>query len=188
MIAAAKALGADPAAYAEPSHGIQRRNLANLALVAGIPEPAIRVGVDGCAVPSFAVPLRAAARALARYTTPDDLPPAKAAAAGRVTAAMLAHPELVAGDGRFDTEVMRAARGRVLAKSGAEGVMVVGVPGARTGIAVKIADGAERALHALVAELLVEMGLVAAGDVERHRARDVRTREGVPVGEVQVRL
>jgi L-asparaginase II len=188
MIAAAKALGQDPASYADPSHAIQRRNLANLALVAGIPESEVRIGVDGCAVPSFALGLRAAARALARYTTPDDLPPAKAAAARRVSRAMLAHPELVAGDGRFDTEVMRAAAGRLLVKSGAEGVMVVGVPGARTGITVKIADGAERALHALVATLLIDLGLVQPGDVERLYAREVRTREGTPVGEVRVRL
>jgi L-asparaginase II len=178
MIAAARALGEDPATYADPTHLVQRRNLENLALFA---EAEIRVGVDGCAVPSFATGLEAAARAIARYATPEGHP--KAAAARRITKAMLAHPEMVAGEGRFDTEVMRAAKGRLLVKSGAEGVILVGVVGGRTGIAVKIDDGADRALHALTAALLRDMGLV-----DYPQPREVRTREGTPVGEIRVTL
>jgi len=188
MIAAAKALGADPVSYAEPTHPVQRKNLANLALLAGIPGSEIRVGVDGCAVPTFGVGLRDAARAMARYATPDDLPEEKAEAARRTARAMLAHPHMVAGEGRFDTVAMRAGRSRLLVKSGAEGVMIVGVIGARTGIAVKIADGADRALHAVVAALLIEMGLAQEFDLEGARPREVRTREGTPVGKVEVRL
>jgi len=179
MIAAAKALGEDPASYAEPTHPVQRRNLENLALFAG--DAPIRVGVDGCAVPSFALGLEAAARAIARYTTPEGHP--KAAAAQRVTKAMLAHPEMVGGEGRFDTEVMRAAKGRLLVKSGAEGVMLVGVVGGRMGIAVKIDDGADRALHALMAALLADLALV-----RYDQPREIRTREGTPVGEIRVKL
>ncbi|HEX5138000.1 MAG TPA: asparaginase [Planctomycetota bacterium] len=178
MIAAAKALGEDPATYAEPTHLVQRRNLENLALFA---DAEIKVGVDGCAVPSFATGLEAAARAIARYTTPEGHP--KAAAARRVTKAMLAFPEMVAGDGRFDTEAMRAAKGRLIVKSGAEGVILVGVVGGSTGIAVKIGDGADRALHAVVAALLKDMGLL-----DYPQPRDVKTREGKSVGEIRVTL
>jgi len=180
MIAAAKALGENPATYADPQHPVQRRNLANLALFAGVPEASIRIGVDGCAVPSFAVGLEVAARAIARFATPDGT---KEGPARRIAKAMLAHPEMVGGEGRFDTEVMRAVEGRLLVKSGAEGVMLVGVVGARMGIAAKIADGADRALHALVAALLADLGLV------RYEVpREVKTREGAPVGEVRVTL
>lgn len=181
MIAAAKALGEDPATYADPTHLVQRRNLENLALFAHVPEASIRVGTDGCAVPSFALGLREAAGAIARYTTPDDLP--KAAAARRIATAMVKHPDLVAGDGRFDTEVMRAAKGRLLVKSGAEGVILIGVMGARTGIAIKIDDGADRALHALAAALLSELSLPTVP-----QPPEIRTREGTPVGEVKVTL
>jgi L-asparaginase II len=181
MIAAAKALGADPRAYAEPTHPVQRRNLETLALFADVPAPAIRIGVDGCAVPSFALGLEAAARSIARYATPEGHP--KAAAAKRVAKAMLAYPEMVGGPGRFDTEVMRAAEGRLLVKSGAEGVMVVGVLGARMGIAAKIDDGADRALHALMASLLLDLGLV-----RYDQPHEVKTREGTPVGEIRVTL
>jgi L-asparaginase II len=178
MIAAAKALGDDPAAYAEPTHAVQRRNLENLMLFA---EAEIKVGIDGCAVPSFALGLEAAARAIARYTTPDGHP--KEAAARRIAKAMLAHPEMVAGEGRFDTETMRAAKGRLLVKSGAEGVILVGVMGDRMGIAVKIADGADRALHALTSALLRDLSLPNVP-----QPAEIRTREGTPVGEVRVSL
>jgi L-asparaginase II len=176
MIAASKALGEDPAAYAEPTHLVQRRNLDTLALFA---EAEVLVGVDGCAVPSFATGLEAAARAIARYATPDGH--RHEAAARRVAKAMVAHPAMVAGEGRFDTEAMRAAKGRLIVKSGAEGVMLVGVLGARTGIAVKIDDGADRALHAFMAALLKDMGLA-----DLPQPREVKTREGTPVGEIRV--
>jgi L-asparaginase II len=178
MIAAAKALGEDPATYADSTHLVQRRNLENLALFA---EAEIRLGTDGCAVPSFALSLEAAARAIARYTTPDGHP--KEAAARRIAAAMVKHPDLVAGEGRFDTEVMRAAKGRLLVKSGAEGVILVGVLGARMGIAIKIDDGADRALHALAGALLKDLSLPHVPE-----APEIRTREGTPVGEVKVTL
>lgn len=176
MIAAAKALGEDPATYADPTHLVQRKNLENLALFA---EAEIRVGTDGCAVPSFALGLEAAARAIARFTTPGP----KADTARRIAKAMLAYPEMVAGEGRFDTELMRAAKGRLLSKSGAEGVILVGVVGERTGIAIKIDDGADRALHALAAALLDSLGLPSVP-----QAPQIRTREGTPVGEVKVTL
>lgn len=177
MIAAAKALGEEPATYAEPTHVVQQRNLENLALFADAP---IRVGVDGCAVPSFALGLEAAARAIARFTTPEG---PKAAAARRIAKAMLAYPEMVGGEGRFDTEVMRAAKGRLLVKSGAEGVILIGVLGARTGIAIKIDDGADRALHALAAALLKDLSLPTID-----QPHEIRTREGTPVGETRVHL
>jgi L-asparaginase II len=178
MIAAAKALGEDPATYADPTHLVQRKNLENLALFA---EAEIKVGVDGCAVPSFALGLEAAARAIARYTTPDGHP--KETAARRVAKAMLKYPEMVAGEGRFDTEVMRAAKGRLLVKSGAEGVILVGVMGERTGIAIKIDDGADRALHAVTAALLADLKLPTFP-----QPHEIRTREGTPVGEMRVTL
>jgi L-asparaginase II len=178
MIAAAKALGENPATYADPTHAVQRRNLENLALFA---EAEIKVGVDGCAVPSFALGLEASARAIARFTSPDGH--TKEAAARRIAKAMLAHPEMVAGAGRFDTELMRAAKGRLLVKSGAEGVMLIGVMGARTGIAIKIDDGADRALHALAAALLADLKLPTVP-----QPPELRTREGTPVGDVKVTL
>jgi L-asparaginase II len=128
------------------------------------------------------------ATAIARFATPDELPGAKAAAARRLTRAVLAWPEMIAGAGRFDTRLVAAGKGRILAKEGAEGVEVVGILGERLGIAVKIADGASRAVHAVVCALLLDLGLLAAADAQGLSPPQVLTREGNPVGDVKVRL
>ncbi|MGQ0612625.1 MAG: asparaginase [Planctomycetaceae bacterium] len=188
MIAAARALGADPTAYADAGHPVQRRNLDNIALYAGVAAAAVRVGTDGCAAPTFAVPLRAMALLAARAADPYDLPEAKAAASRRIRDAVIRHPDMIAGPKRFDTRVIRAGKGKLLSKMGAEGVLLIGVAGERMGIAIKIADGGERAVNAVAAALLVDLGLCERADLADHLDRRVLTREGTPVGDVQVAL
>jgi L-asparaginase II len=75
---------------------------------------------------------------------------------------MARHPELVAGEGRACTELMRAMDGRVAIKTGAEAVFIAIVPEKRMGIALKIVDGASRASEAVIAALLVRMGVLEA--------------------------
>ncbi len=189
MIAASCAYGEDPARYAEGDARVQRENLENVALFTGVPAERIARGVDGCAAPNFAVPVRAMALAMARFTSPEGLPDAKAAIARRITASVLANPDMIAGPKRFDTRLIRAAKGALLSKEGAEGVQVVGLLGRDTGIAVKIADGGKRAAEAVIATLLVELGAVPADEIGyEERFRSVRNREGSLVGEARVLL
>ncbi|MHC4959084.1 MAG: asparaginase [Planctomycetota bacterium] len=188
MIGASKAWGERAEAYAEPDSRVQRENLANVALFSGVAPESIGSGKDGCGVPSFAIPLRAMAQGLARYTTPTGVPESKAAAAMRVIDVTTRNPDMVAGERRFDTMVMRAGRGSLVCKEGAEGVQVIGRVGANLGIAVKIADGAQRAQQAVAASLLVEYGLLPREAVARFMPRPVLSRDGEPVGELQVTL
>jgi L-asparaginase II len=188
MIAAAKAWGEETKSYAEPGHRVQRHNLHNMALFSGVPADDIPIGVDGCAVPSFAVSMRSAAAAIARYATPRDLPDANAEAVGRVTRAVQAHPAMVGGEGRFDTRLLAAPGQRLISKEGAEGVQLVGVIGERLGIAVKSADGRRRATEAVVGALLLDLGLVPEHTLTGVYPRLVYTREGAPVGDYEVRL
>ena len=139
-------------------------------------------------MPSFAIPVRAMAEGLARFTNPAGVPDSKAAAAARVMDVTTRNPEMVAGERRFDTVVMRAGRGSLFCKEGAEGVQVIGRAGASFGIAVKIGDGATRAQQAVAATLLVEYGLLPRAAIARYLARSVLSREGEPVGELRVRL
>ena len=188
MIAAAKVWGEDPSQYVELSSRIQRENVANVALLTGLNEEAIPIGTDGCAAPSCAVPVDGMARAMARITNPMDLPEAKAAAAERIMRVVQEHPDMVAGEKRFDTRVIRAGKGRILAKMGAEGVEVLGVAGEHLGLAVKIVDGGRRAVEAVVAALLIELGILGRGDLADYYERPVLSREGNPVGEFEVVL
>jgi len=188
MIAAAKALGVDPATYVDPEHPVQRMNRRNVALYCGLDEAVVRVGVDGCAAPSFAVPLVAMARAAARCADPYDMPERESSASRRIREAVTAHPEMIAGPRRFDTRVIRASNGRLLSKMGAEGVQIVGRVGERSGLAIKIADGGDRALQAVAAALLVELGWVEPAGIAEFLDRRVSTREGAHVGDFQVTL
>jgi L-asparaginase II len=186
MIASAAASGEDVGGYAAIGHPCQQRNLANISLFTGVPVDEIAIGVDGCAVPCFGVPLPAMARAIASFTSPDDTPPQKAEAVARIRDVVRKHPEMVAGPRRFDTVVMTATGGALLSKEGAEGVVTIGIGGENAGIAIKVHDGATRALNAFAAALLLDLGLVPAAAVERWYPRTIDTREGNPVGRIEV--
>jgi len=121
--------------------------------------------IDGCSAPNFAVPLRGLATAMARVATADrNLFGARAKAAVRLREAMIAHPELVAGEGRASTELMRACRGRATVKSGAEGVFIGILPERGLGIALKIDDGNGRGSQAAIAALLARHGAIDRAD------------------------
>ena len=109
---------------------------------------------DGCSIPTYAVPLRALALGFARLATGAGLAPRRAAAAKRIFAAAAANPAMVAGEGRFDTEVMRLFGPRVFVKTGAEGVYCAALPELGLGLAVKADDGATRAAQAMIATLI----------------------------------
>lgn len=186
MIAAAAAKGEDVASYAEIDHPCQQRNLANVALFTGVPVADIAIGVDGCAVPCFGVPLPTMARAIARFTSADDAPAEKAEAVARIRDVVRKYPEMVAGPRRFDTVVMKASDGALLSKEGAEGVVTIGIGDENAGIAIKVHDGAARALNAFASALLVDLGLVPHAAVAPWYPKTVDSREGDPVGRIQV--
>ena len=125
--------------YVTPAHPGQRAMHASVSAAAGLNPNQVPFGGDGCGMLAFQLPLAALARAFGRLAS-GGLGPG----GDRVADAMRAHPGLVAYAGALDTELMRAEEGLV-AKIGAEGVLAVGLPDGR-GLAVKVADGAMRAL------------------------------------------
>jgi L-asparaginase II len=153
-------LGGGPE-YVDPDHPVQRAVRAAFEEVTAEASPGY--GIDGCSAPNFATTLLGLGRAMAAFATAQDRGGARAAAQQRLVAAMVAHPDLVAGEKRACTELMRACGGRVAIKAGAEGVHVAIVPDRRLGIALKIVDGAARAAEAAVAGLLIRLGLLDAG-------------------------
>lgn len=161
MLALARVRGWSTQDYNRPEHPVQLRALSEIARWANMPAEAIAGGNDGCGVVCFALPLRNMAAAYARL--------ARAARAGergasQVVGAMLENPEMVAGKGRLCTELMRRTEGRVFAKVGAEGVYCVGVPGAELGVALKVEDGATRAVGPAILGVLRELDLISEDD------------------------
>jgi L-asparaginase II len=151
MLAFARMRGLSPADYLDSSHPIQQEILHTFAYLCSLPVEQVVVGVDGCSAPNFAVPLYHAALAYARLCDPDAggvAPPARAAACHRVTAAMLAFPDMVGGPDSFDTRLMNALGERLVCKGGAEGYLAMGLlpsPLSATslalGMVLKISDG-----------------------------------------------
>jgi L-asparaginase II len=137
--------------YLANDHPIQQDILKTLAEMCSIEAKDIQLGIDGCSAPNFAMPLFNAALGMARMCDPRDLPEARAAACKKITSAMAAHSEMVGNHGEFDTELMKAAQGKIVTKRGAEGFQIIGIlPGViherGVGIAIKVSDGDKSSL------------------------------------------
>lgn len=191
MLALSAFLSAADQDYREPDHPVQRLNVDALADMAGVEVASIGMAVDGCSVPSFALPLAAGALAFARLLDPQGQTPQRAAAARRVVEAMTTHPELVAGDDRFDTWLMAHTPGLVC-KGGAEGYHGVAVwrGDEALGIVCRVGDGdaSGRAVPPLVVEVLAQLGVGPSEDaagLTRWRRGVVRNRHATVVGEVR---
>ncbi len=140
MLALAKHLGVDPRGYESPGHPAQASILEAISRFSGVQKDAVTIGIDGCGVPCFGTSLYAMALAFARLMEPREESQPYAFAAQGIRTAMAAHPYLVAGLGRFDTDLMQAGVDGLVAKGGASGVQCVGLPGG-LGLAIKMEDG-----------------------------------------------
>ncbi|HEV2291125.1 MAG TPA: asparaginase [Gemmatimonadales bacterium] len=186
MLALARHHGWPTAGYNAAGHPVQERILKAVAEWTDIPVSQIRLGVDGCTAANFAVPLSSMARAYARLGASDH------PAAQRLRTAMLAHPELIAGTGRPDTDLMRAYPGQLIVKVGAEGIFCASAVGKGVGIALKVEDGDMRsatiALVAVLDQVLPTLGVdgaLASVRVPQHATMKIRNTRGVVTGEVR---
>ena len=148
MLALCRARGWDSEGYRLPGHPVQQACLAELADAAELPADELPTGVDGCGVVTVALPLERMAFAFSRLEQRD--------AGARVADAMREYPHLIRGPGHPDTTLMRVRRGWV-AKGGAEGLMCAAGPDG-LGVALKVADGASRAVGPALAAFLAELG------------------------------
>ena len=141
--------------YLDPAHPVQQLIVGAVARMVGVPPAQIPVAIDGCGAPVFYVPLKNIALGYARLAAAQP-----ESAAGRLMAAILAHPRHIAGDGRLETTVMEALPGRLFAKSGAEGGYALALVEGGLGVALKVEDGQQRALNPVVAAVLEQLGLL----------------------------
>jgi L-asparaginase II len=182
MLALARHHGWPTEFYTRLEHPVQQRCLAEVSRWSDVPVAELRTAVDGCGVVCFGLPLRNMALAYVRLGSAefevgsaefqgqrhDAIDPPRQLrtphSALRIREAMLRHPDLIAGQGRPCTELMRAHPGRVIAKVGAEGVYCAVLTGegegrGGLGVALKIADGHGLAAALAMAAVLEELGL-----------------------------
>jgi L-asparaginase II len=183
------ATGIDSADYFRPEHPVQRQVRAVLEDFTGVGLGQDVCGIDGCSVPTWAVPLQNLAHGFAKFGTGRNLSPARAAAAARLRQACTAKPWFVAGTERFCTEIMQVFGGRVFVKTGAEGVNCAALPEQGLGIAIKCDDGAARAAQAIMAATIARfLPLDAAEHAALRRFREpiLRNWNGFEFGAIRV--
>jgi L-asparaginase II len=197
MLAFAVLAGESIEGYCEPDHPIQLQILKTILEFFELDGENIQIGIDGCSVPTFAVPLKTAATAFARLADPTDFPVVRQEACKTIWKAMTGFPEMVSGHGRFDTQVMIAFKGSLIAKGGAEGYQGMAIaPGAikpgspALGIAMKISDGDawSRARGFLGVEILRDLGLVedeVPAPLKEFANSTVRNWKNLEVGELR---
>jgi L-asparaginase II len=170
MLAYAKMRGWPVEDYINPQHLLQQEIIAVFAELSNLPQSKLSIGIDGCSAPNWSAPLYNTALAYAKLMDPNNLQQGYQLACNQVRNAMLSHPEMVGGPGRFDTALMGAGNGQILSKGGAEGYQGIGLAAGAMGdnspaigIAIKIADGDARGwvCHAVTLEVLRQLGALS---------------------------
>jgi L-asparaginase II len=152
--------------YVEPTHAVMREVSAAVQQATGFDLARTAHGVDGCSIPTYAIPLRHLALAFARMATGTGLGAEHARAARRLREAVARVPQMVAGSGRFDSRVMLQLGERVFCKVGAEGVYCAALPGQGLGVALKMDDGNTARAAEVVMAALIERLVPLRGDEE----------------------
>jgi|UPI0002EC6DAD L-asparaginase II len=159
MLAAAIHMKEDIATYREVEHPHQQRILEAIATICDFPKEKIKLSVDGCGVPVHQLPLYNAALGYARLANPDSIKSVnRIDIVKRIRDSMVEFPEMVGGTNRFDTDLMKAYKGRIVSKAGAEAVQCMGLIQEGIGIAIKVEDGGTRAVNVAAMEVLNQLG------------------------------
>ncbi|MGZ3803862.1 MAG: asparaginase [Pseudobdellovibrionaceae bacterium] len=157
IITTCKHLGEDPAGYDKYEHSTQKRLRKVLTETMKVDHSKAPYGIDGCGIPTYAVPLQAMATGMATFINPKEAP-ARKAAAERILRAVRSFPYYISGSDAFNTAVIEKSQGRALIKGGAEGVVCGVLPEKKVAFAIKAADGASRAAQVVAAALLLQLG------------------------------
>jgi L-asparaginase II len=196
MLALARHVGAPTGSYDEWRNPVQQAIAKTVAEFSDIPLAQIAIGTDGCGVPVFGIPVRAMALMYARLVAPpESFDAATRNACERIVKAMIDFPEMVGGTkDRLDTEMIKAGKGRLISKIGAEGVYTVGVLASEqwpngAGLALKIEDGDDhRARPPAVIEALRQLNVLAQDELmalASYAPTIIKNRRGERVGEAR---
>lgn len=188
FLSVARHLGHPTRGYIRYEHPVQQMVLGILETMTGLDLGAAPRGIDGCGIPVIGMPLGNLGLAMARFAAPEDQPEARQAAALRLQKALAAEPLMIAGSGRFCSQVIEATAGRALVKTGAEGVFCGALPELGLGFALKVDDGAGRAAEVVCGRVLRRLGVIGEAETAKLAALfqpSLRNRAGREIGEVR---
>jgi len=147
--------------YYKLEHPVQQVILEIIAEITGYPKKEIYLGIDNCGVPVFGLPIKNMSYAYTRIANWELLPLEYQQAAKRIVTSMIKYPDIVGGTNRFDTDLMRISEGKLLAKSGADGVFCIGVRNENgMGITIKMESGNMKFLPPVVVHILDQLKIL----------------------------
>jgi len=181
----------NPTKYGNVDHPLQQQIRQALEDVCDVNLKDAPVGIDGCDIPTWALPLKNIAYGFAKFTKPEAFFDDKRVnAIKRISKATMAHPYMLAGKDRYESRLMEAFKGRIFAKVGAEGVFTAYLPEKELGIAVKCGDGTLRGAEIALSAVLEDLGIFTKDDFVKAGVADLyekplKNRNGIVVGHVR---
>ena len=174
--------------YHRLEHPLQQSSLEILSDIAQIDLMQYPMGIDGCGLPAPTMPLVQLGRATARFAKPVELSALRRDAIYRLHQAITNEPLYIAGHGSVVSELNEVTKGSVLAKTGAEGVIIAALPDKGLGVALKIADGGTRARSVALLAILDHLGVLSAKEkykLQNHITPTIINSRGLAVGEIR---
>ena len=165
FLATCRRLGWSTESYLQKEHPLQQEVLKRVGDLLAQPAAELLTARDDCGAPTLQLQLAQIALLYAHLGAGSH------ADLERLSRAMLADPELVAGEGRFDTELMRRGHGQVVSKGGAEGIQCLSRVGEGMGVAIKVEDGSARAKYAVALHLLEQLDWLTPMTLEELRSQ-----------------
>ncbi len=174
--------------YHLAEHPVQRLSLATLSNLAGTDLGQYPSGIDGCGFPAPTMPLLCLARIMARFSNPEKLSGPHTKAIFRLHEAITREPYYTAGHGTVVSDLIQVTKGKVLAKTGAEGIMTAALPKQGLGIALKISDGSARARSVALLAILDHLGILSDSEkrqLETHISPHLKNSRDLIVGDIR---
>ncbi len=160
MLALCRHFGYSIEDYTESEHPVQQLIINTVGELLDIPQKNITIGVDGCGVPTIALPISQVAQLYALLAVGKNSDSKYRDALEKILQAMKGNPQMINGDKEFCSELIACSNGRALGKVGAEGIYCIAVPEKQLGICIKISDGNERAVYPVATHLLSQLGIL----------------------------
>ena len=189
IIALAMMLGIPYEGYTKPDHEAQKIIFRHVAMAAKMPEDKLEIGIDGCGVPVFYLPIYNMSLAYARLSTPTKGDWGEyELAATKIRDAMSKYPQVLSGTGRIDLAVSQVTNGRIIAKIGADAVYCLAVKDGDLGITFKIEDGSYAAVTPMTIAVLKKFDLLTkdeAAELEKIFPPVLKNHRGDIIGTIE---
>ncbi len=173
FLATCKKMNWDLDSYLMGHHPLQIEIFRRISDLLKIPADELIAERDDCGAPTLLLRLSQMAILYANLST-SDYPEFE-----KISRAMISHPELVGGEGRFDSELMKRGHSQIISKGGSEGIQCISRIGEGIGIAIKVEDGSKRAKHAVAIQILRQLEWMTPTALEELGEISLHSKPGV---------